>query len=347
MAKKEKTVLLFTVGEGKKEQKLERKDFEAHMVALAGKKKLKLEKKHITNLLELAVADDEPDEEVPAEVQAFFKDEIKPAYAKAKEDYDEAEAAAKAEADKEAEAEKAFEEEEKSLVAFVDEIPDDKQEALSEFHKKFDLGAGMTQCVPREGEEVTLKDWVGAMAFGFAMESGAQWIIGDAVNALEGAGHENVVVQLADQFKRGYSTVSGYARTAKNIPAESRTGALPFTSYREIGNASFEGDEKKVKKLRENLIKTAESKGQSAQEVRAAVRVAQGKADATTGAAGLPYKYLKLNREKVSNSELVTEIPKKVEDHHTIIDLSKKAFLVVSEKDGVETQEWIEFPKGK
>jgi hypothetical protein len=61
---------------------------------------------------------------------------------------------------------------------------------LGSFSKKFDLGAGMTQCVPRG--EVTMQDWVGAFGFGLALESGAQWIIGDSVVALENAGHEDV-----------------------------------------------------------------------------------------------------------------------------------------------------------
>ncbi len=50
---------------------------------------------------------------------------------------------------------------------------------LSSFTQKFDLGSGMTQCVPKGN--VDAKDWVKAFAFGLTLESGSQWIIGDAV----------------------------------------------------------------------------------------------------------------------------------------------------------------------
>lgn len=349
MAKKEKTVLLFIVGEGKKAQELNRKDFEAHLLTLAGKKKLKLEKKQISGLLDLAIADQAPADEVPEDITSFFNDVIEPAYTAAKTKFDEAEAAAKAEENKAAEEAKAKEEEAKALVAVVDDLPEDKGEALTEFHKKFDLGAGMTQCVPRDGQEVSLADWVGALSFGVAMESGAQWIIGDSANALTEAGHEDVVETLADKFGLEYSTVSGFARTAKNFAPAKRTYGLSFQKYREIGNAKFEGDEKQVEKLREKLLKEADKEGLSTQAVRAKVRVAQGKADSSTsgGLAGLPHRYLILNRDNPGNSELVTEAPKKVEDHQTIIDMQSKKLLVIGEKDGTETREWIEFPKGK
>ena len=55
---------------------------------------------------------------------------------------------------------------------------------LSSFTQKFDLG-GMTRCVPKGNVEA--RDWVKAFAFGLTLESGSQWIIGDAVVALEDA----------------------------------------------------------------------------------------------------------------------------------------------------------------
>jgi len=343
MAKKEKPVLLFTVGEGKKEQKLARKDYEAHMLLVAGKKKLKLDKAQVKGLVELAINDDEPADEAPAEILAFFNESIKPDYAKAKEAFEEAEAAALAEENAEAEEQKKIEKEQKTLVAYSEELPD-TTDALKTFHDKFDLGPGMTQCVPREGVEVTLTDWVGALSLGVAMESGAQWIIGDAANALSEAGHEGVVEQLAEKFQLEYSTISGFARTAKNFSLEQRNTGLSFQKYREIGNAKFDGDEKKQDAIRGKLLKQAEKGGLTTQAVRAAVREAQGKVDPAPTPS---HKYLKLNRENVANSEVLTELPKKIEDHHTIIDLSKKAFLVIGKDEaGKVTQEWTEFAKG-
>ena len=77
-------------------------------------------------------------------------------------------------------------------LALIESVKDGLE--LSSFTKKFDIGAGMTQCVPRG--KVEMKDWVAAFAFGLTLESGAQWIIGDAVVALDNAGHDDVVNQL-------------------------------------------------------------------------------------------------------------------------------------------------------
>ena len=160
---------------------------------------------------------------------------------------------------------------------------------LGMFSQKFDLGAGMTQCVPRG--DVTMQDWVGAFGFGLALESGAQWIIGDSVVALENAGHEDVVNQLCAQFKKSYSTVSGYARACRAFPAAKRDPMLPFTVYREIGNA----DLTETKKL--DLLEKAKEEKLSSSEVRDRVKAEQGK-----GQAPLGHRYLCLNVGNTSNS---------------------------------------------
>jgi hypothetical protein len=90
------------------------------------------------------------------------------------------------------------EEPENESLALVESVKQGLE--LSSFTKKFDIGAGMTQCVPRG--KVEMKDWVAAFAFGLTLESGAQWIIGDAVVALDNAGHDDVVNQLCANFKK-------------------------------------------------------------------------------------------------------------------------------------------------
>ncbi len=199
---------------------------------------------------------------------------------------------------------------------------------LGSFSKKFDLGTGMTQCVPRG--DVTMQDWVGAFGFGLALESGAQWIIGDSVVALENAGHEDVVNQLCSQFKKSYSTVSGYARACRAFPASKRDPMLPFTVYREIGNA----DLTETKKL--DLLEKAKEEKLSSSEVRDRVKAEQGK-----GQAPLGHRYLCLNVSNIANSEVLRHIPEKLEPHHLIIDLAQKSWLDAAEN------EWIQFLKEK
>jgi hypothetical protein len=196
------------------------------------------------------------------------------------------------------------------------------------FSKKFDLGAGLTQCVPRG--EVTMQDWVGAFGFGLALESGAQWIIGDSVVALENAGHDDVVNQLCSQFKKSYSTVSGYARACRAFPFAKRDAMLPFTVYREIGNA----DLPESKKL--DLLAKAKEEKLSSGEVRDRVKAEQGKGQAPIG-----HRYLCLNVSNTTNSEVLRHVPEKIEPHHLIIDLASKSWLDAAEN------EWIPFLKEK
>ena len=202
---------------------------------------------------------------------------------------------------------------------------------LSSFTQKFDIGSGMTQCVPKG--EVELKDWVAAFAFGLTLESGAQWIIGDSVVALENAGHEDVVNQLCANFKKSYPTVSGYARACRAFPAAKRDPMLPFTVYREIGNANF-GDEKTNAKKQSELLEAAKTEKLSSTEVRNRVRSEQGKDDKPVG-----HRFLLLNVGNFSNSEVLRNMPEEVQEHQLLIDLSDKSWFDPAEN------EWMRFGK--
>jgi hypothetical protein len=202
---------------------------------------------------------------------------------------------------------------------------------LSSFTQKFDIGSGMTQCVPKG--EVELKDWVAAFAFGLTLESGAQWIIGDSVVALENAGHEDVVNQLCSNFKKSYPTVSGYARACRAFPAAKRDPMLPFTVYREIGNANF-GDEKTNAQKQNELLEAAKTEKLSSTEVRNRVRNEQGKDDKPTG-----HRFLLLNVGNFSNSEVLRKMPEEVQEHQLLIDLGDKSWFDPAEG------EWLKFGK--
>lgn len=186
---------------------------------------------------------------------------------------------------------------------------------LSSFTNKFDLGEGMTHCIPKGN--VTMEDWVGAFGFGLALESGAQWIIGDSVVALENAGHEDVVNQLCAKFKKAYSTVSGYARACREFTPEKRDPMLPFTVYRELGNARLEAGK------RDALLEEAKNEHLSSTEVRNRVREEQGK----NVDKPAPHRYLVLNVSNFSNSEVLTKVPDKLEPHHLLIDLQGKRWF--------------------
>lgn len=212
-------------------------------------------------------------------------------------------------------------------LALVESVKDGLE--LSSFTQKFDIGAGMTQCVPRG--KVEMKDWVAAFAFGLTLESGAQWIIGDSVVALENAGHEDVVNQLCSNFKKSYSTVSGYARACRVFTAEMRDATLPFTVYREIGNANF--GEESTKKQNE-LLEAAKTEKLSSTEVRNRVRSEQGKGDKQS-----VHRFLLLNVGNFSNSEVLRTMPEEVQEHQLLIDLSDKSWFDPAEEN------WMKFLK--
>lgn len=222
------------------------------------------------------------------------------------------------------------EEPENESLALVESVKQGLE--LSSFTKKFDIGAGMTQCVPRG--KVDMKDWVAAFAFGLTLESGAQWIIGDAVVALDNAGHDDVVNQLCANFKKSYSTVSGYARACRAFPAAKRDAALPFTVYREIGNANF-GDEKTNAKKQQAMLEVAKAEGLSSTEVRNRVRNEQGKDDKSV----LPHRYLVLNVGNYGNSEVKRSVPDKLEAHHFLIDRQDMSWFDAAQGD------WVKFSK--
>jgi hypothetical protein len=187
----------------------------------------------------------------------------------------------------------------------------------------------MTQCVPKG--KVEMKDWVAAFAFGLTLESGAQWIIGDSVVALENAGHEDVVNQLCANFKKSYPTVSGYARACRAFPADKRDPMLPFTVYREIGNANFGEDSAKKQ---QELLEAAKNEKLSSTEVRNRVRSEQGKDDKPSG-----HRFLLLNVGNFSNSEVLRKMPEEVQEHQLLIDLGDKSWFDPAEN------EWMKFGK--
>jgi hypothetical protein len=215
-------------------------------------------------------------------------------------------------------------------LALIESVKDGLE--LSSFTKKFDIGVGMTQCVPRG--KVEMKDWVAAFAFGLTLESGAQWIVGDSVVALENAGHDDVINQLCANFKKSYSTVSGYARACRAFPAEKRDASLPFTVYREIGNANF-GDAKTNAKKQQAMLEVAKVEQLSSAEVRNRVRNEQGKDDKSV----LPHRYFVLNLENYRNSDVKRSSPEKPEAHHFIIDRQDMSWLDVAQG------EWVKFAK--
>jgi hypothetical protein len=214
-------------------------------------------------------------------------------------------------------------------LALVESVKDGLE--LSSFTQKFDIGSGMTQCVPKG--KVEMKDWVAAFAFGLTLESGAQWIIGDSVVALENAGHEDVVNQLCANFKKSYPTVSGYARACRAFPSDKRDPMLPFTVYREIGNANF-GDEKTNAKKQSELLEAAKTEKLSSTEVRNRVRNEQGKDDKPAG-----HRFLLLNVGNFSNSEVLRNMPEEVQEHQLLIDLGDKSWFDPAEN------EWMKFGK--
>jgi hypothetical protein len=215
-------------------------------------------------------------------------------------------------------------------LALIESVKDGLE--LSSFTKKFDIGVGMTQCVPRG--KVEMKDWVAAFAFGLTLESGAQWIVGDSVVALENAGHDDVINQLCANFKKSYSTVSGYARACRAFPAEKRDASLPFTVYREIGNANF-GDAKTNAKKQQAMLEVAKVEQLSSAEVRNRVRNEQGKDDKSV----LPHRYLNLNVGNYANSEVLRSVPEKLEAHELLIDRQDMSWF-----DAAQGQ-WVKFAK--
>ena len=221
------------------------------------------------------------------------------------------------------------EEEQSESLALVESVKNGLE--LFSFTQKFDIGAGMTQCVPRG--KVDMKDWVAAFAFGLTLESGAQWIIGDSVVALEAAGHEDVVNQLCANFKKSYPTVSGYARACRAFPSDKRDPMLPFTVYREIGNANF-GDEKTNAQKQSELLEAAKTEKLSSTEVRNRVRSEQGKDDKPTN-----HRFLLLNVSNFSNSEIVRKMPEELQEHQLLIDLSDKSWFDPAENA------WLRFLK--
>jgi len=290
---------------------------------------------HVRKLYQMILKDSSPTDDTPDEVLELFE-RMREDYEIAKEMLEEVMNAPKIEAEVAPVKAVAVKEEPKSeSLALIESVKDGLE--LSSFTTKFDIGAGMTQCVPRG--EVEMKDWVAAFAFGLTLESGAQWIVGDSVVALENAGHEDVVNQLCSNFKKSYSTVSGYARACRAFPTDKRDPMLPFTVYREIGNANF-GDAKTNAKKQQELLDAAKNEKLSSTEVRNRVRNEQGKDDKPMSHRHLlGHRYLLLNVGNFSNSEILRNMPEEVQEHQLLIDLGDKSWFDPAEG------EWLKFLK--
>jgi hypothetical protein len=107
---------------------------------------------------------------------------------------------------------------------------------------------------------------------------------------------------------------------------------LPFTVYREIGNADL------PEKKRAQLVEAAKTEKLSSQEVRGKVREAQGKEEKQKP---MPHRFLILNVSNWMNSEIVTQVPDEVEEHQLLIDLQGKSWFDAAEN------EWIQFLRGE
>jgi hypothetical protein len=281
----------------------------------------------VRKLLKMVKLDQYPEDQVPDEVVMVYE-RLSSDYEYAKElEQDREDDPEEEEYEPEAEEEEPEEEpEDVRLVKSANAI------TTNGFSELFDIGPNGTQCVPKGS--VTMDDWVKAFSFGVLMESSSQWIVGDSVVALENGGHEDVVNQLCAKYKRSYSTISGYARACRSFPAEVRDGTLPFSVYREIGNASF-GDETQKKRL--ELLDKAKEEKLSSSEVRNVVREEQGK----NVDKPHPHRYLLLNVANYSNSERLTKVPNKLEPHHLLIDTAGGKWYDPA------CEEWINFLKGE
>ena len=253
-----KLSLLFPVGEEFTDKKTYlaavSKDFKKEF------KGFKIEDREISQLFGIALKGEElADDAAPEHVKMLTH--IKTDIEQGKADLASREQAEAAEGSKEAQ-----------LIASITEVDD--ASIASAFSKKFVLGPNG---LVAKGE-VTDKDILGALAFAFGSESRSQWMVGDAVVMLEDRGLENVVIQACAMFKRAYPTVSGYARTARAVPADRRRH-LDFTVYQEVACARLEGTDKKVESIREAILAEAEEKLLSAKEVREIVKEKQGKKD--------------------------------------------------------------------
>lgn len=272
----------------------------------------------VKKLLKMAKLDQYPEDNVPDEVVMVFE--------RIASDYEYAE-----ELDEDRNAEP-YEEEDEDEDMDAKLIQSANVIQTNGFSELFDIGPNGTQCVPRG--QVTMEDWVKAFSFGVLMESSSQWIVGDSVVALENAGHEDVVNQLCAKYKRSYSTISGYARACRSFPAEVRDGTLPFSVYREIGNASF-GNETQQKRM--ELLDKAKEEKLSSSEVRNVVREEQGR----NVEKPLPHRYLLLNVSNFANSERLTKVPDKMEPHHLLIDTTGGKWFDPA------CEEWLNFLKGE
>jgi hypothetical protein len=66
------------------------------------------------------------------------------------------------------------------------------------------------------------------------MHQNVSWMLGDLINFGNQKYGDELFQRVMNQTGRGYSTLAGYAETAKKIPLEQRIPLLGFSSHREI-----------------------------------------------------------------------------------------------------------------
>lgn len=151
--------------------------------------------------------------------------------------------------------------------------------AITRFQEKFDdTSRGIT---PKG--EVTPEDWYGALAYGFMKENTSQWLIADAVVALEDAGYENAVEHACGAFGKAYPTVSAYARVSRALPPAERAKypGLTFTAVQVIANASFSDKPAVQAKTVTALLEKASEEHWDSKVARDKVSEKQGKTTPT------------------------------------------------------------------
>jgi hypothetical protein len=111
---------------------------------------------------------------------------------------------------------------------------------------------------------------------------------------------------------------------------------LPFTVYREIGNANF-GDEKTNKRKQGELLEAAKTEKLSSTEVRNLVRHEQGK---DVDRPSKP-RFIVLNLNNFNNSSKRKTMPDEVLEHQLLIDSADHSWFDTAQN------EWIKFAEEK
>lgn len=261
--------------------------------------KVNVTKKDVTDMIDMIVAGKELDQESPDNgvwIQVY--EEVKADIELAQDKFEERVAEEERKKQEEAAAEKAKQDRALSLVTTASSV--DKTLAFASLGEKFDLGANLNQCVPKEG--TTVEDALTGLVASFNMAEFTNWAKGDLVAWLESKGEEQAMVILCQQTGIPYKSIWRMAATARAVPPEKRDPAVSFTTYSEIALADFSKEKKLIgdkaaeynKATREELLakvapapaKTGNEEADKAAkaqvittalDARAAVAAAQGK----------------------------------------------------------------------